>query len=100
LLADLEIISAVDLYRHEGHDEEAYDQGLFMNDFERNSNPSIRLPHYLSEGSEVIRRHNINRGFAIPKKMTITRFREAASLGGYTDAVLSNLMVEVFSAVH
>jgi hypothetical protein len=32
--------------------------------------------------------------------MSITRFREAVSSGGYTDAVLSDLMVKVFSAAH
>jgi hypothetical protein len=101
-LADLEIINAVYSHGHEGHDEEVYDQGSFMTDtdFEENGNPSMILPHCLSCGSEAVRHHNINDGLAIPKKMTITRFRDAVSSGVYTDAALSDLMVEVFSAAH
>jgi hypothetical protein len=70
------------------------------NDFEKNGNSFTGLPRYLLEGSEAIRLHNINDGSAIPKNMSITRFREAVSSGGYTDAALSDLMAEVFSATH
>ena len=101
-LDNLEMINAVDFYGHEVQDEDAYEQSSLMtdNDFEKNSNPCISLRRCLSEGSEAIRRHNINDGFAIPKNMSITRFRDAVSSGGYTDTALSDLMVEVFSAAH
>lgn len=100
-LDSFDITSTVDSHGHEGHREACGEASLMAdNDFETNGNSSIGLPHYLLEGSEAIRLHNINDGSAIPKDMSLTRFREAVSLGGYTDAALSNLMVEVFSAAH
>lgn len=100
-LDDRDIIDTADSYSND-HDAAADNQGSWMadNDFEPNSKSSIGLSHDLSRGSESIRSHKINDGSAIPKNMSITRFREAVSLGGYTDAALSDLMVEVFSAAH
>jgi hypothetical protein len=54
----------------------------------------------LSQGSEFIRLHKINDRSAAPKNMSITRVRDAMISGGLTDAVLSGIMVEVFSATH
>ncbi|KAF4636083.1 hypothetical protein G7Y89_g2010 [Cudoniella acicularis] len=64
------------------------------------TNHSAGLPLQLAEGSDMIRLHKINDGSARPKNMTIARVREAMSSGGLTDAALSDIMVEVFSATH
>jgi len=100
-LDDRDVIDTADSYGND-HDAAADNQGSWMadNDFEPNGQSSIGLSHDLSEGSESIRSHKINDGSAIPKNMSITWFREAVSLGGYSDAALSNLMVEIFSAAH
>lgn len=100
-LDDRDIIDTADSYGND-HDAAADDQGSWMadDDFELNGQSSIDLSHDLSDGSESVRRHKINDGSAIPKNMSITRFREAVNVGGYTDAALANLMVEVFSAAH
>jgi hypothetical protein len=100
-LDDYDIIDTADSHRQED-DHDAYDGGPLMidNEFEASEGPLIGSSRHLSEGSEAIRLHNINDGSAIPKAMSIARFRMAVSSGGYTDAVLSDLMVEVFSAVH
>jgi hypothetical protein len=100
-LGDFDITSAIDSHGQEGYSE-ACDEGssIIDNEFEGNGNSFTSLPRYLSEGSEATRLHNINDGSAIPKNMSITRFREAVSSGGYTDVALSDLMVEVFSAAH
>ncbi|TVY14354.1 hypothetical protein LARI1_G007977 [Lachnellula arida] len=76
---------------------EALDSGLMMTD----KHVRARLnPALLPEESCKTRLHNINDGGARPKNMSITRVREAMSSGGLTDAALSQIMVEVFSATH
>jgi hypothetical protein len=76
---------------------EALDSGLMMTD----KNVRARLnPALLPEESCKTRLHNINDGGARPKNMSITRVREAMSSGSLTDADLSQIMVEVFSATH
>jgi len=100
-LDDHDIIDAVDSYGPEG-DHEARDEGPSMidNEFEANGDSLTSSSGHLSEGSEAIRLHNVNDGNSIPKNMSIARFRMAVSSGGYTDAALSDLIVEVFSAAH
>lgn len=100
-LDDCDIIDTADSYSND-HDAAADNQESWMadNDFELSGQSSISLSHDLSKGSESVRSHKINDGSAIPKNMSITRFREAVNAGGYTDAALSSLMVEVFSAAH
>lgn len=67
----------------------------------RNHPPTSLLPlQQLSDDSETIRLHKINDGSAVPKDMSIARVREAMSSGGLTDAALSKIMVEIFSATH
>ena len=71
---------------------EALDSGSTMTD----KHVRAQLP----EESCKTRLHKINNGSARPKNMSITRVREAMSSGGLTDADLSQIMVEVFSATH
>jgi hypothetical protein len=78
------------------------DSSLMTEDqlMETPSSPSDGFPLQLCEGSDTIRLHKIGDGSARPKNMTIARVREAMSSGGLTDAALSDIMVEVFSATH
>lgn len=100
-LDDYDIIGAADSHGQDGdHDASDGDPSAIDNEFEANRGSLTSSSHHLSEGSEAIRLHNINDGSAIPKNMSIARFRMAVSSGGYTDAALSDLMVEVFSAAH
>jgi hypothetical protein len=96
-----DIIGAADSHRQEG-DHDACDRDLSMidNEFETNKSSHTGLSCHLSEGSETICLYNINDRSAIPKNMSIAQLRMAVSLGGYTDAALSDLMVKVFSAMH
>jgi hypothetical protein len=96
-----DIIGTADSHGQED-DHEACDGGPSMidNEFEANRESLTGSSRHLLEGSEAIRLHNINDGSAIQKNMSIARFRMAVSSGGYTDAALSDLMVEVFSAAH
>jgi len=101
-LGDDETIDAVHSHGHE-IDTEGLDPNRIWtdDDVEMYGNPpAAGLPPHLSEGSETIRLHKINDGSALPKNMTITRVREAMSSGCLTDAALSHLMVEAFSATH
>jgi hypothetical protein len=76
------------------------DPSLLVTDEIIHSNDHTRFaPRYL-EGSDTVRLHKINDGSARPKNMSITLVREAMSSGGLTDADLSNVMVEAFSATH
>jgi len=92
---------AADSHRQEG-DHEPCDGAMsnIVNEFEEKRESLAGSSRHLSEGSKAIRLHNINDGSTIPKNMSIARFRMAVSSGGYTDVALSDLMVEVFSAVH
>jgi hypothetical protein len=77
------------------------DQSLMTDDImEMHLDSAASFPLQLPGEPEAIRLHKINDGSARPKNMTITRVREAMSSGGLTDAILSNIMVEVFSATH
>jgi hypothetical protein len=76
---------------------EALDSGSMMTD-ERVR--ALLNPAQLPEESCKTRLHNINKGGGRPKNMSVTRVREAMSSGGLTDADLSQIMVEVFSAIH
>jgi hypothetical protein len=60
--------------------------------------PVIETP--TQEVSDSTRLHKINDGSARPKDMSITLVRDAITAGGLTDAALSAIMVEVFSAAH
>lgn len=67
---------------------------------EMHHNSPTSFPLRSLEGSNIVRLHKINDGSARPKNMTITRVGEAMSSGGPTDADLSDVMVEIFSATH
>jgi hypothetical protein len=100
-LDDCDIISATDSQEQEDdHDACDGDPVMIDNEFEANRGSLTGSSRHFLEGSEAIRLHNINDGSTRPKNMSIARFRMAVSSGGYTDAALSDLMVEVFSAVH
>jgi hypothetical protein len=100
LLDDRDTIYDIDSYSSDS-DAAAEDQGPWTavdNDFEPTSKSHISLSHDLLEEAEPTRIHGINDGSATPKNMSVSRFRDAVSSGGFTDAALSDLMVEIFSA--
>jgi hypothetical protein len=100
-LGDYQTIMAEDSWSHEigigASDSSLVATGEITN---TPLNSRTIVPFHLSEGSDTIRLHRINDGSARPKNMTIARVREAMSSGGLTDVVLSQIMVEVFSATH
>ncbi|CZS92504.1 uncharacterized protein RAG0_03112 [Rhynchosporium agropyri] len=101
-LDDRDIIDTVDSCG-DGHDEPTGDQVPWMadvNDLNPSGQPNMSASLDLLEEPASIRSHGINDGKATPKNMSISRFRDAASSGGYTDAALSDLIVEIFSALH
>jgi hypothetical protein len=73
---------------------------MIDNKFKGNRNSFISLPRYLLKGSKATCLYNINDRSAIPKNMSITRFREVVSSGGYIDVTLSDLIVKVFSTMY
>jgi hypothetical protein len=100
-LDDYDIIGAADSHGQEGDYNSCNGDPLIIdNEFEANRGSLTSSSHYLSEGSEAIRFYNINNGSAIPKNMSIARFRMAVSSGDYIDIVLLDLIVEVFSAIY
>jgi hypothetical protein len=101
LLNNYDIIDTVDSYKLKSDYEASY-KGLLIieNKFEANKDSLTSSSNHLSKGSKAIRLYNINNKSSILKNIFITRFRIIVSSGGYTNIVLSDLIVEVFSTMY